>query len=213
MMTTDDDLKSYLGQIFDQLESKIERGSSECRPNHSHSTTQFSPSEWLLAKNLSKFILAISDKESGEVIERWQFDIQLEQRPSPLSSSTTSTPQQQPQQQSKTEKEVHAEISGIIRQITSSISFLPILEQGKRRRTRDVCSFLLSHSSTPLITLKGQQTFQVLVYTDLDAPVPATWTDSDARLITTGAQQVRLKSFSTSVHKVDSLVAYKVDED
>ena len=39
------------------------------------------------------------------------------------------------------------------------------------------------------------------------------WEESDARNISSGAEQVKLRSFSTSVHKVEGLVSYKAAED
>ena len=86
----------------------------------------------------------------------------------------------------KSENQVSLEISAVLRQITASISFLPVLEEP--------C------------------TFNILAYTDKDAMVPGAWVDSDPKLIEKDAEQVRLKSFSTGVHDVDSLVAYKVVE-
>lgn len=44
--------------------------------------------------------------------------------------------------------------------------------------------------------------------------VPVEWAESNARLIAEGqAEQVKLRSFSTHVHRVDAMVAYKRDED
>jgi mitotic spindle assembly checkpoint protein MAD2 len=39
------------------------------------------------------------------------------------------------------------------------------------------------------------------------------WEESDARLIETNEEQVKLRSFSTSVHKVEGSVSYKASED
>ena len=52
--------------------------------------------------------------------------------------------------------------------------------------------------------------FDVLVYTDKDEEIPIDWEESDPHFIAL-SQEVRLKSFSTSVHKVDTMVAYKTD--
>ena len=57
----------------------------------------------------------------------------------------------------------------------------------------------------------GNQELQV--YTNDDAEVPVQWEESDARYITDNAEQVKLRSFSTSVHKVEGLVSYKASED
>ena len=55
--------------------------------------------------------------------------------------------------------------------------------------------------------------FNILVYTGTDTQVPTQWQDSNAHLISGNAEQVKLRSFSTSVHKVDSLVAYRLGDD
>ena len=55
--------------------------------------------------------------------------------------------------------------------------------------------------------------FNILAYTSLDAEVPMEWIDSDARQIEKNAEQVKLRSFSTSRHKVEALVAYRLGED
>jgi len=82
----------------------------------------------------------------------------------------------------KTEKEINSEIAAIIRQITASVTFLPLLNEP--------CSF------------------DLLVYTNKDANVSKKWEDSDPRYIV-NSQQVKLRSFTTSVHKVEGMVSYK----
>ena len=83
----------------------------------------------------------------------------------------------------KTEKEIQLEIQSIFRQITASVTFLPQLDAGN-------C------------------TFNVLVYADADSEVPMEWGDSDAKEIENG-EKVQLRSFSTSNHRVDTLVSYR----
>ena len=82
----------------------------------------------------------------------------------------------------KTEKEIQSEIQALYRQITASVTFLPQLD--------------------------GDCTFNVLVYADADSEVPIEWGDSDAKEIK-NAEKVQLRSFSTSNHKVDTLVSYR----
>lgn len=82
----------------------------------------------------------------------------------------------------KSEKEIQAEIQSIFRQITASVTFLPQLD--------------------------GNCTFNVLVYADADSDVPIEWGDSDAKEIKNG-EKVQLRSFSTSNHRVDTLVSYR----
>lgn len=58
--------------------------------------------------------------------------------------------------------------------------------------------------------LDGNCTFNVLVYADADSEVPLEWGDSDAKEIQNG-EKVQLRSFSTSNHRVDTLVSYRYD--
>ncbi|KAL0385407.1 UNVERIFIED_CONTAM: Mitotic spindle checkpoint protein MAD2 [Sesamum radiatum] len=85
----------------------------------------------------------------------------------------------------KSDKEIMREIQAIMRQIASSITYLPCLDE-------------------PCI-------FDVLAYTDKDCAVPFTWIESDPKLIA-NPQMVKLHSFDTKIHKVDTLVSYKNDE-
>jgi hypothetical protein len=72
----------------------------------------------------------------------------------------------------KTSKEVTQEIQAIIRQITASVTFLPLLNE-------PCC-------------------FDLLVYADKQATVPVTWEDSDPCFIA-NAEQVKFRSFDTKV--------------
>ena len=83
----------------------------------------------------------------------------------------------------KTEKEIQDEIQSLFRQITASVTFLPQLD--------------------------GNCTFNVLVYADADSEVPVEWGDSDAKEIKDG-EKVQLRSFSTSNHKIDTMVSYRM---
>jgi len=127
-------------------------------------------SEWLVSGNIQKLVLVINDIATKEVLERWNFDIVME-KPGPGGTS------------SKPEKEIRGEIQAIIRQITASVTFLPLLPFP--------CAF------------------DLLVHTNPDIKVPGAWEESDPKYITSNSQEVRLRSFTTSIHKVDSMVAFK----
>ena len=79
----------------------------------------------------------------------------------------------------KSIKEMHNDIQAIIRQTTASVTFLPLLIKA--------------------------YSFVLLVYTNLKVIAPKKWEESDPRYIV-NIQEVKLRSFSTSVHKVYSLV-------
>ncbi|WVQ94761.1 hypothetical protein IAU59_001842 [Kwoniella sp. CBS 9459] len=165
LVTADDNLKEYLTTILSQVQ------------------------EWLLSSSINRLVLAIKSIESGETLERWQFDIHTEDQananPSlPGGPTTTSKKKKE-----KTEKEVQGEIREIMKQITSSVTFLPILEE--------------------------ECTFTLLAYTNdsPDVAIPSTWDDADPHLIDRGhVEQVRLRSFSTNVHSLEAMVAYRVGE-
>jgi mitotic spindle assembly checkpoint protein MAD2 len=69
-------------------------------------------------------------------------------------------------------KEITQEIQAVVRQITASVTFLPLINEP--------CYF------------------DLLVYADKNATVPLTWEDSDPCYIASG-EDVRLRSFDTKV--------------
>jgi mitotic spindle assembly checkpoint protein MAD2 len=126
---------------------------------------------WLMSGDIQKLVVAIIDIDSNDTKERWNFDIQMDME-------AAATGSEKPQQ------EIVNEIRTIIRQITSSVTYLPLLE--------------------------GRCTFDILIYANQQAPIPTKWEESGARLIE-NSDQVRLYSFSTNIHKVDSLVSYQAE--
>lgn len=151
LVTADSEVKAYIRKIMGQLH------------------------KWLVGGKIQKLIVAITSKESGEAVERWQFDIHVNKGEEAVNGDTNT--------ESKSDDQIQSEIQAIMRQITASVSFLPILE--------DEC------------------TFNVLVYAEQDAPVPPEWADSANREIK-NPEQVQLRSFSTNEHKIDTLVAYRL---
>lgn len=87
----------------------------------------------------------------------------------------------------KPEEEIQAEIRSILKQIVSSVTFLPIIDE-------------------PTV-------FNILAYTSQSAEVPADeWVDTDPLAIEAGkSQQVKLRSFSTDVHRIEAMVAYRYE--
>lgn len=166
LVTTDDGLTEYLETAMGQLKVWLERG------------------------DVTRLVVVIVEKDSGETRERWQFDVEVINTPlpEPTSSDPISEGKADEKKGKKTDAQVKAEIAAIIKQITASCTFLPVLDEP--------CAF------------------QILAYTNKDAEAPAEWIDSDARLIAEGqAEQVRLRSFSTHVHRVDAMVAYRREEE
>ncbi|XP_024229616.1 mitotic spindle assembly checkpoint protein MAD2A-like [Oncorhynchus tshawytscha] len=127
--------------------------------------------EWLFDCTVQKLVLVITCLETSEVLERWQFDIECDK-----SAKEISAPRE------KSIKSIQDEIRSVIRQITATVTFLPLLETA--------CAF------------------DLLVYTDKDLEVPDKWEESGPQIIDQ-SEEVRLRSFTTSIHKVNSMVAYK----
>ena len=131
-------------------------------------------SEWLLGGDCQKLILAVTGSVSNQVLERWVFNV---------GGSATLRENVANLRGVKSEKEITQEIQAIMRQITASVSFLPLIEEP--------C------------------TFDLLVYAPKDVKnVPKTWEDSDPKLIADSAD-VELRSFSTSLHKIQAGVSYR----
>mmetsp|Transcript_23880 Transcript_23880/g.60819 ORF Transcript_23880/g.60819 Transcript_23880/m.60819 type:complete len:213 (-) Transcript_23880:86-724(-) len=131
---------------------------------------------WLEQGLLKQMVLVITEADTKDVLERWTFDIDTNkdvvagQGPLP----------------DKPEKEITQEIQAIMRQISASVSFLPLLE--------------------------SRCTIDILVYTDSMEAVPEEWEDSDPRNIA-NAEMVSLRGFSTKVHSVKTMVVYKQSDD
>lgn len=159
--------------------------------------------KWMLGGKISKLVIVITSKDTGENLERWQFDVQLQGKAAKAKNSPPATPASAAATTDgsgstskensapatvapvpeKTEKEIQEEVQSLFRQITASVTFLPMLD--------------------------GRCTFNVLVYADGDAEVPMEWGDSDAREVV-GGEKVTLRSWGTSSHKVDTLVSYRL---
>jgi hypothetical protein len=94
-----------------------------------------------------------------QVLERWNFDIQTE-------GDGVADPSKE---FDKPEKEIMGEIQAIIRQITASVTFLPLLQ--------DAC------------------TFDLLVYTDANVEVPQSWEESDPKYINNQQEVIPMPYF------------------
>ncbi|KAG2754213.1 spindle assembly checkpoint protein [Suillus brevipes Sb2] len=133
--------------------------------------------KWLLTGSVTQLVLAIISKDTRLPLERWVFDVNLVEQPVDSAEPTPAKP----------ESEIQAEIRYILKQIVSTVTFLPIID-------------------TPTV-------FNILAYTHDSADVPADeWVDTDPLAIEASkSQQVKLRSFSTDVHRIEALVAYRYE--
>lgn len=144
LTTTDEGLLHYLNQVVQQVQS------------------------WLLQGDVQRLVVVVAGADSGETLERWQFNVTVEDKVQEENQS----PNMDTTSNQMTVKEIHNEIQSIIRQITASVTFLPLLNEP--------C------------------TFDLLVYTNKKAVVPTKWSESDPCYIM-NSQEVKLRSFTTSV--------------
>ncbi|KAK3066760.1 hypothetical protein LTS18_001510, partial [Coniosporium uncinatum] len=115
LVSSDDQVKAYIKKIMRQL------------------------SAWMQGGKISKLVVVITDKDTGEHVERWQFDVQIfggrgakrgrgkgeEEGKENAVPGAPKEPAAVAEEQEKTEKQIQDEIQAIFRQITASVSFLP----------------------------------------------------------------------------------------
>ncbi|KAI9255128.1 DNA-binding protein [Phascolomyces articulosus] len=106
LITNNDELKVYVDQIMSQVRV------------------------WLQKGKLSSLIVVIKSKDTGDILERWQFNIEphLEQQQQTLDNDGELT------------NDTKAQIRAIMRQISASVTFLPELD------TDDVTFAILVHT-------------------------------------------------------------------
>lgn len=68
--------------------------------------------------------------------------------------------------------------------------------------------FFLSSQNHLLFLFQLTGNFDLLVYTHKDVESPDTWDETGPQFIA-NSDQVRLRSFTTTIHKVDTCVSYK----
>ncbi|ABN67800.2 predicted protein [Scheffersomyces stipitis CBS 6054] len=140
--------------------------------------------KWIYGKRIVKLVLVIVSKSTVETVERWEFNIDI--------MGKDSTDIIDSGEEEKSRVETQKEIQTIIRQITSSVTYLPVLKD-------------------------DDYTYNVLVYTDPKNPtssIPIEWCDTngDSRLVEgDNVDKVDFTSFSTNIHQVGTSVTYKYD--
>ncbi|KAM0714785.1 hypothetical protein Q7P37_009249 [Cladosporium fusiforme] len=164
MVSLDDQVKAYVKKIMSQL------------------------NKWIQKSKISKLVIVITSKETGEHVNVFNDDSKSKRKASSKdqeNSAAENASETAPAPAEKSETEIQQEIQSLFRQVTASVTFLPMLD--------------------------GNCTFNVLVYADADSDVPLEWGDSDAKEVK-NAEKVQLRSFSTKSHKIDTLVSYRLGE-
>ncbi|KRT82941.1 hypothetical protein AMK59_3596 [Oryctes borbonicus] len=139
------------------------------------STTLNQLKEWLVQRIVTKVALVITNVKTVEVMERWDFIVEYEGDTSQGNEQTSSKPL----------KQIKNEIRDVLKQIASSVAYLPLLDC--------LCSF------------------DIQIYTKNDVVLPDEWADAQPANVK-NAQSVKMRSFSTNIHKMETVVIYKNDE-
>nr|XP_027200990.1 mitotic spindle assembly checkpoint protein MAD2A-like [Dermatophagoides pteronyssinus] len=127
--------------------------------------------EFLLQRKLHRVVMTLIRIDTKETIERWEFKIDC-------NNSVTDDKQIEVDL-----KAIQTQIRDLIRQITASITYLPLIDD-------------------PV-------SFDILFYTDKDIQLSSTdWSDSSSHIIP-NAEEVQLRSFTTKVHNLKASVAFK----
>uniref|UniRef100_A0A023F8M9 Putative spindle assembly checkpoint protein n=1 Tax=Triatoma infestans TaxID=30076 RepID=A0A023F8M9_TRIIF len=131
--------------------------------------------DWLLIGKVKQLSLVITNLSNKEVLERWDFKLQYEEPVGKCNDADKPIG-------TKDIKIIQNEIRDVLRQICSSVSFLPLLDCP--------CAF------------------DILTHTTLDADVPSGWDEAGPCFIV-NSEELRFRSFSTSLHRMDTVVSYK----
>jgi mitotic spindle assembly checkpoint protein MAD2 len=70
IVSSDDQVKAYIKKIMSQLD------------------------KWMVGGKITKLVIVITDKDTGEHVERWQFDVQIFKSASKKKSSSKSADQE-----------------------------------------------------------------------------------------------------------------------
>lgn len=190
LVSADDQVKAYIKKIMSQLD------------------------KWMVGGKISKLIVVITNKDTGEHLERWQFDVQIF-APAKSSKSSKSSKSKDVQSNGKTPTETsttanqeNAEGNGV-----AAAASAPGLTENKTEQEIQQEIAAIFRQITASVTFlpqldAGECTFNVLVYADADSEVPVEWGDSDAKEIE-GGERVQLRGFSTNSHRIETLVSYK----
>lgn len=151
--------------------------------------------EWLLTGSVTQLVLAIISKDTRTPLERWVFDVKLveppaesEERYDDSSIFLSLQIKEGYSRAPKPDSEIQSEIRAILKQIISMVTYLPVIQE-------------------PTV-------FNILAYTSDSADVPAgEWVDTDPLAIEASkSQQVKMRGFSTDVHRIEAMVAYRYEE-
>ncbi|GMM43446.1 spindle checkpoint protein [Pichia kluyveri] len=134
---------------------------------------------WIFNQSINWLTLLIVSKEDDSITEKWMFHIDINNNNYNDNTNTTTTTTIKPLET------IQLEIQSIIKQISSSITFLPVL-------------------TTP-------QTFKILVHTIGDIKSNNNWDDAKffKEIDENESESVEYNNLTTNNHKISTYVTYK----
>lgn len=141
--------------------------------------------KWIYSGKITRLVLVIIKRETKEIVEKWEFNLVLDKHQQETESDTNSTSTSAEQL-----KILQRTIQSVVKQITASITFLPLLD--------------------------GEHTFNVLVYANPNCKITEDWGYFDQLdnlvMNNEGVESVMFKSIETSNHLLGTSVTYRVDD-
>ncbi|XP_052900082.1 mitotic spindle assembly checkpoint protein MAD2A [Anopheles moucheti] len=136
--------------------------------------------ELIMKRLIFKITVCIITLDKGDIIERWDFKIKPQYEDERVSTST------------KPLSKIQSEIRDVMRQIISTVSFLPCLEER--------CTFdIILHTASNVFEKQPNMYQECLE-------------ENEASIEVKNAQTLRLKQFSTGLNQVDTEVIYRKAE-
>jgi mitotic spindle assembly checkpoint protein MAD2 len=126
--------------------------------------------------------MIITNVHTKETLECWDFKVESEPVDQNDPNPLNKIDPNNPTS-SKELKKIQMEIGAVLRQIACTVSYLPLIDC--------ICSF------------------DILIHTVKDCDVPENWNETENVTIK-DSQHVQLKSFSTGLHKMATMVSYKM---
>ena len=196
LVSSDDQVRAYIKKIMSQLD------------------------KWMVGGKISKLVIVITNKDTGEHVERWQFDVRPPSAPRlfPLFHANDDLLQVQilakpksSKSKSKSSSSSAAAAAASNQDENAAGAAAAAADKTEAEIQAEIAAIFrqITASVTFLPQLAGDCTFNVLVYADADSEVPVEWGDSDAKEIANG-ERVQLRGFSTASHRVDTLVSYRL---
>ncbi|KKY39618.1 putative mitotic spindle checkpoint component mad2 [Diaporthe ampelina] len=197
LVSADDQVKAYIKKIMSQLD------------------------KWMVGGKISKLVIVITNKDTGEHLERWQFDVQIF-APAKSSKSSKSSRPKDPQANGKISTETSSTAAAAAAAAANQENAdgpgatgaapAPAPDNKTEQEIQQEIAAIFRQITASVTFLPqldaGECTFNVLVYADADSEVPVEWGDSDAKEIE-GGERVQLRGFSTNSHRIETLVSYK----